>query len=132
MVQARWKSVSYGAWLFLLSSGAALCLSVIDYLFAAGINHTGGVVLVIVSTAALLLAALLAIAFALAPWLRGLLNVGIFLGLLGTGFAAYLLEAPWLLVLMVVALAAWVSQLVRGTHREVRFVGHHAQPGAMS
>jgi hypothetical protein len=44
-----------------------------------------------------------------------MLTVLIFLGILGTGFAAYMLEAHVLLALMVVALAAWMAGfIVRG------------------
>ena len=49
------------------------------------------------------------------PTLRGSLAVLILLDILGTGLAAYMLEADWLVAAMAVALTGWVARLVSNT-----------------
>ncbi|HJU21270.1 MAG TPA: PQQ-binding-like beta-propeller repeat protein, partial [Casimicrobiaceae bacterium] len=105
--------------------GAPLCLlaliglavALFDYFWPGnGIHGTGGVLLVIASTAAMVI-----LAFALLPTmsrgLRGVLLVLLIIDIAGSGFAAYMLDAWWLLLVMVLAFIAW---LVRVAWRSVR------------
>ena len=46
-------------------------------------------------------------------WLRGILEILIFLDFVGTGAAAYFLEDWILLGLMIVGLLAWIAHLIR-------------------
>jgi hypothetical protein len=113
------RSKAYGTWLLTAAAAVGLVVSIVAYFDASGgIDHTPGVVLVIVSTALLLGAALV---LALAPrapaWLRILLLVLIALDILGTAAAAYFLQAWLLLALMVLAAVGWIASLVRGPDR---------------
>jgi hypothetical protein len=104
----------YGTWLLALAALVGLGIAVFNDLDTAnGIHGSYGALLVIVSTALMLLAAL-----ALAIWprlprgLRGLLLVLILLDIAGTGFAAYMLEAWWLVGAMSAALLFWLVHLI--------------------
>ncbi len=87
----------------------ALAVSVLDYFLPEnGIDGSLGVLLVIGSTLLLTLASA-ATAFRLARGgMKALLVVLILLDILGTGFAAYMLEAEILLGLMALAFVAWL------------------------
>ena len=99
-----------------LISGAAigLALSLFNYFWPAnGIHGTPGVLLVIVSTALIFAAAVVtAIDSTRRHWWTIVLNVLIPLGILGTGFAAYLLETDLLLVLMGLAAVGWLLRII--------------------
>jgi hypothetical protein len=71
--------------------------------------------LVVVSTA-LMVAAAAALVFAkdMGASLRGTLLVLIALDIIGTGLAAWLLEAYWLIAAMVLALIGWIIHLTSG------------------
>lgn len=104
------------AGLIALGAAAGLALSIFAYVErSSGINGTAGAMLVVASSAAILLAAL-----ALASWpgmwrgLRGLLLFLLLLGILGTGLAAYFLMSIWLLVAMAVCLIGWLLAISRG------------------
>jgi len=99
--------------------GAPLCLlaliglavALFDYFWPGnGIHGTGGVLLVIASTAAMAI-----LAFALLPTmsrsLRGLLLVLLIIDIAGSGFAAYMLDAWWLSLVMVLACIAWLVRV---------------------
>jgi len=102
-----------GLVLLTLASLAGLADAIFNYISADnGIHGTEGALVVVVSTALLLIASLL-IFGGLRGWLKGLFEVLLFLGVLGTGAAAYFLEAQILLVLMVIALVGWVLQVGR-------------------
>ncbi len=106
----------FGHWLLLASAAAGLLVSIYDYLWAIGVSHTSGVVLVIVSTA-LVAGASAFIAFQSGSprWLIATLEVLILLGLIGTGAAAYFLEAHVLLGLMVLGFLGWLVAIVAPT-----------------
>lgn len=110
MVRTFPARTRFGHRLVLASAAAGLLVAIYDYFWAAGIDHTPGVVLVIVSTA-LIAGAAAVIAFHVAGrrWLRVTLTVLILLGLIGTGAAAYFLEAYVLLALMAIGLAGWLA-----------------------
>jgi len=103
-------------------------LALIDSLFnyfstGNGIHGTEGALLVIVST--LLMA--VAIGFVLnrwcPHWLHVLLEVLIVLEFIGTGAAAYLLEAWILLALVVLAFIAWLAHTFRPALRPTPTIG---------
>lgn len=103
------------AGLIALGAAAGLALSVFAYISrSSGINGTAGAMLVIASSAAILLAALALTSWpAMWGWLRGLLLFLLLLGILGTGLAAYLLANIWLQVAMAVCLVGWLLAMLR-------------------
>jgi hypothetical protein len=74
-----------------------------------GIHGTEGALLVIISTLLMAIAAALIGTRVVHGWLRTLLSVLLVLDFLGTGLAAYLLEAWILLGLDVLAAIAWLA-----------------------
>ena len=96
-------------WLLVATSALSFAMSLIDYFTPEnGIDGTSGVVLVVISTF-LMLAASAAISSDFAHgWARTILTFLILLDVLGTGLAAYMLEASVLLSLMVTVLIAWL------------------------
>jgi hypothetical protein len=96
-------------WPLVAASALGLIMSLVEYFNPDdGINGTLGVLIVIGSTALMLIASA-----AIALWLdrgrlRMTLMVLILLDILGTGFAAYMLDAYILLGFMVLALIAWL------------------------
>ena len=102
----------FGCWLLLASAAMGLLVSLYDYFWGPGIDHTAGAMLIIIATA-LLTAASAVIAFYVASprWLRVTLEVLILFGLVGTGAAAYFLEAYVLLALMVIGLLGWLATI---------------------
>lgn len=108
------RSISYGGWLLAAASVAGLGSAA--YYFAVpstGVADSYGAALVLVSSALLTAAALLMVLVHHKPvWLLGFLYVTMFLDILGTGFAAYFLEAHWLLGAMVVALVGWFIRAI--------------------
>ena len=98
-----------GAWLMTVGSTFGLLAALIDYFWRGdGIAYTSGALLVIVSSALLLGASLLLAARALGEALTVAFIVLAGLDILGTSFAAWMLEANWLLGLMTVAAAGWI------------------------
>ena len=118
------RSNAYGTWLLAAAAAGGLAVSAFDYFdTSGGIDHTPGVVLVIVSTGLLLIAALVLALVANTPaWLRILLLVLAALDVVGTAAAAYFLQTWLLLALMGVAALGWIAALVRGPER-----GNHPQ-----
>ncbi len=109
----------FGYWLLLASAVAGLLVSLYDYLWTLGIDHTAGVVLVIISTALLTGASAVITFYTTSPrWLRVTLEVLILLGLIGTGAAAYFLEAHVLLALMALGLIGWLATVISPLQRQ--------------
>jgi hypothetical protein len=132
MIHLRWKSADYGGWLLVVSLAAGLCLSVFDYFFGNGIDQTSGVLLVIVSTALMLVASfVLALGRAGAFWFR-FIRIAILLDLIGTGLAAYLLEAHLLLATMVLGLIGWIVHFAAGPREGREISVSHAYSGEVS
>jgi hypothetical protein len=102
-----------------LPEGATVLFSVLAFLDAVfnyfwtgnGIHGTEGALLVVVSTLLMAIAAWLTGAHIVHGWLRVLLVVLLVLDFIGTGFAAYLLDAWILLGLDVLAAIAWLASL---------------------
>lgn len=109
----------FGYWLLLASAAAGLLVSIYDYLWGPGIDHTAGVMVVIVSTALLTGASAVITFYTTSPrWLRGTFEVLILLGLIGTGAAAYFLEAHVLLALMALGLIGWLVTVISPPQRQ--------------
>ncbi len=117
----------WGRWLLALAALAGLILALLAYFGAHnGIDHTEGALLVVVSTALLLIAAVVLEQFRPIRWL---VEVLVFLDILGTAFVGYMLDAYLLAALMVVALVGWIAHLARpGAPRPVT----RTQPGALA
>ncbi len=99
-----------GAWMMVAGSAAGLVASIVYYFWRGnGIAHTDGVLVVIGSTAILLLAALVVVFDTRRHWFTSaFLNVGTCIDILGSGFAAWMLEANWLLGLMCLTALGWL------------------------
>lgn len=125
------RANDYGAWLLAAAALVGLCLSVFYYLAGSGIHGTPGTVLVIVSTALLLGASLvMALYRSKGLALRIFLDVATVLDVLGTGLAAYMLDAYPLVALMVIGFIGWLIHMIAGPRNRVALVAR--QPaGAM-
>jgi hypothetical protein len=115
----RWTAADAGNGLMVVGSGVGLLFSLYNNFNSGnGIHGTPGALLVIVSSALVLIASLLLAFNVFRPrWLRIVVDVLLILGILGTGFAAYMLEANWLVALMVVALIGWLVHVFSGRLR---------------
>lgn len=104
----------FGLWLLTAATLIALIDALFNYFDASnGIHGSEGALLVIISTALQLIAALLILFNVLRGGWKVLFEVLIFLDLIGTGIAAYFLEALPLLGLTVIAFIGWLLQLAR-------------------
>ena len=102
----------YGLWLLVVLSALGLIASLLYYFLPhTGVDGALGVLIVIVSTALMLAASAALALWALRGAARGVLLALILLDILGTGLAAYMLEADYLLALMALALIAWAFEL---------------------
>ena len=117
MVSTAVHRATSGAWIMAATATVATALSVYNYLTrGTGIDHTPGALLVVISSALILLAALvLALAPSTPRWVRVVLEILLLLGVLGTALAAYFLEAYALLGLMAVALVGWLVLVLSGS-----------------
>ena len=97
------------AWILPLAALIGLGASLFAYFYPGnGIHGTGGVLLVIASTAVMLVLAVLLVQWADRGFAHGLLLVLLLIDIAGTALAAYLLEAWVLLGAMVLALIGWL------------------------
>ena len=104
----------YGLWLLTAASLLALIDALFNYVDAGnGIHGTEGALLVVISTALQLIAALLILFNVLRGGWRILFEVLILLDLIGTVAAAHFLEAPLLVVLTIIGFIGWLLLLVR-------------------
>lgn len=96
--------------LIALGGAAGLIISLIAYTTkSSGIDGSAGALLVILSSALILLAALaLTIWATRRSWWTGTLVFLLLLGILGTAFAAYMLDSHWLLIAMAVSMIGWL------------------------
>lgn len=121
-----------GAQVLLGAAVAALAISIFNYFWTGnGIHGTGGALLVVVSSV-LLAGAAAALLFAdnMGRGLRGTFVVLILLDIIGTGLAAYFLEATWLIAAMAVAMIGWILRLVSDAAPRRSRGGGIAQRGA--
>jgi hypothetical protein len=109
---------SPGAGVLVVASAIGLIVCLIAYFTPHGpIAHSWGALLVLVSTALMVVASLLVAFTALPRWFFRLLQVLIVLDILGTGVCAYFLEAYVLLAFMVIALLGWLLHVWRDRPR---------------
>ncbi len=106
------KIADIGTWAMAVAALASLALSAVNYVAPYnGIHGSAGALLVIVSSALILVGAvLLAVDRSASRALTATVAVLLLLGILGTGLAAYFLEADMLVALMVVAMAGWLGR----------------------
>lgn len=105
----------WGIWLLAAAAVISVLVTLFNYLIAWGINHTLGTAIVLVTSVIMAVAALAILFWATMPgWLRVVLLVGLALDVIGTGVAAYFLEAWILLALMVVAAIGWLAAVFGG------------------
>ncbi|HEY1933277.1 MAG TPA: hypothetical protein VGG99_14795 [Acetobacteraceae bacterium] len=111
---------AYGMLLLAAAAAAGTALSIYAYFNSEAINHTAGVLLVIATTAAMVIAALAVAGLHFLPrWLRALSLVLLLIDVIGTGIAAWFLETQLLIAFMGVALLGWLLHLIAGP-RELR------------
>ncbi|HJU22074.1 MAG TPA: pyrroloquinoline quinone-dependent dehydrogenase [Casimicrobiaceae bacterium] len=104
------------AWLLFLGALIALGASIFDFFWPGnGIHGTGGVLLIIASSGLVLV---LALALQrLRPSSKaayGVLLAVLLIDIVGTGFAAYMLEAWWVLGGSALALLGWLIEIIAG------------------
>ena len=103
-------SAPSGAGVLAGAAALGLIVALADYLRPGSpINYSPGTLLVVVSTLILLVAAVVLMRWVRHGWLARLLSIGCLLDILGTGVAGWFLHAWVLVILMVIALAAWVG-----------------------
>jgi hypothetical protein len=103
-------------------------LGLIDTLFnyfwtGNGIHGSEGALLVVVSTLLMAIAAGLIAGRWIRGWVRGVFEVLLFLDFLGTGLAAYFLNAWVLLGLVVLAFLACVTHITRRANSRPSTIG---------
>ena len=110
----RAQRPSFATWLLPVAAVLALAIAIFEYFWTGnGIHGTPGALLVVISSAALLLfAAWLALRPATPRWLRVVLHAGVVVDIAGTALAAYLLHAAWLVGAMALALIGWIVSIV--------------------
>ncbi|MHB0774888.1 hypothetical protein [Halomonas sp. WWR20] len=110
MARQSRRGVAYGAWLLLVISIVGLIIAAINtFNEGNGIAYTPGTYLVLFTTAMLVVGSLLITFVRSMPrWLSGIIAFLLLLDLLGTGFAAYLLQSYILVAVMGVGLIAWL------------------------
>lgn len=107
------RTISYGGWLLAAASVIGFLLALYYLLDPdTGVAYSYGAIIVACSSAILSAAALIMVLIYDKPvWIKGILYVGMFIDLIGTGFAAYFLEAWWLLAAMAVGLIGWLIRV---------------------
>ena len=103
-----------GAWVITLSALIGFLVAVYNYNATDnGISGTPGALLVVASTIALIAAGFILGRDMGGMFLHVILGLLALLGILGTGFAAWLLESNVLMVLMAICLFGWLVRLFR-------------------
>src|SRR5438477_11709988 len=122
----RTARVSVASWVLVWLGLIAVALAVFDYFWRGnGIHGTGGALLAIASAGAMLVVTGVLVRWPAMPRaLRLVLLWLMLIDIVGTGVAAYFLEAWWLLLVMVLAVVAWLIALQRD--HAPRLVNVHA------
>jgi hypothetical protein len=95
----------------LAASVAALAVALFNFFWSGnGIHSTGGALLVVISSALMAGAAGCLLFVSLPRWLYVTLAVLVALDIVGTAFAAYMLEADILLAVTGLILLGWIAQ----------------------
>lgn len=112
-----------GAGLIAIGSAVGLAISLYNYIMPinllepdSSVTGTAGALLVVASSAIILLAALVLAAGTGGRALRAFLIAGCLVGVLGTGFAAYLLDTLPLLIAMAVCMIGWLAMFAMRRH----------------
>ena len=102
-----------GVQILIVAAAVSLALSIFNYFWTGnGIHGSAGALLVVISSLLMVIsAAALFLVDGMSRSLRGTLVVLILLDILGTGLAAYMLEATWLIAAMAAALIGWIVRL---------------------
>lgn len=120
------RQFSFAAAAVAICGALGLCDSVFNYFYRpGGISHSPGVLLTIVSCALIAGDGLGLAIFSRSNWLRTTFVTLLLLGLLGTGLAAYFLEADLLLGLMILGLIGWCAERI-GRRPAERAMSIHA------
>lgn len=115
MIADRTDRSTAGTWVLALAAALGTTVALYeDVTPGTGIDHTYGALLVVASSALLLIAALVLLLFRWPRAARGVLLALLLLGIAGTAFAAYFLEAHVLLALMALAVFGWLIRAVSG------------------
>jgi hypothetical protein len=111
-----------GVWLIVLGALLGLAVSIYNYVspvsFLApdsGIAGTGGAALVVFSTAVLLIFGLMLLGRRWGRGMRAFVLFGALVDIVGTAFAAYLLNSKVLLLLMVLCFIGWLMRMMKRT-----------------
>jgi hypothetical protein len=114
MATEEYRRSDYGAWLIVIAAIVGLAVSIYNYNSDdSGIAGTPGAMLVIASTALLLFAGFVLGRDMGGGGFRAVLTALCFLGIVGTGFAGYLLESTTLVATMVLCLLGWLGRLLQ-------------------
>lgn len=117
---ARAHLCDYGAVLLTASVAAGLGEALAQYFPQySPIGHTPGALIVIVTSALLLIGSLIILALAAffhsrPIWLMVILDILVIIGLAGTGFASWFLEANLLLAFMIAGFVGWLWHVSGG------------------
>lgn len=112
MAADEYRRSDFGAWLIVIASLVGLGVSIYNYNAAgSGVAGTPGAMLVIVSTFLLLSAGFILGRDMGGGGLRIVLGALCLLGILGTGFAGWLLESSTLAIAMALCLFGWLVRL---------------------
>jgi hypothetical protein len=107
------KRARGGSWM-LLAGCLAVAVAAYDYnTGSTGIDHSGGVLLVLASSLLMILGALVVLAFG-SGLVAAIFTFLLLLDILGTGFAGYMLESGLIMGAMAIAAVGW---LIRVTSR---------------
>jgi hypothetical protein len=106
-----------GGLLILLAGLIAAAAAAYDYQMpSTGIDHSGGVMLVLGSSLLMMFGALMVLAFG-SGLVGGIFMVLVLLDILGTGFAAYMLESQLIMGAMAIAAIGWLFRISSGARR---------------
>lgn len=115
---ARARRIRGGLWMLLAGLiGAGVAAH--DYVTSStGIDHSGGVALVLASSLLMAFGALMVLMLGTGA-IAGIFLFLILLDILGTGFAAYMLESELILAAMAIAAIGWVLRISSFMRRTV-------------
>jgi hypothetical protein len=106
-----------GGLLMLLAGLIGAALAAYDYGAAwTGIDHSGGVMLVLASSLLMIFGALMVLVFG-SGLVAGIFMFLVFLDILGTGFAAYMLESELIMGAMAIAAIGWLLRIAGSGRR---------------
>jgi len=99
----------FGDWVVAVAVVLAFVETVLNYFFSFGIAYSAGALLVVISTLLILVALVtFRIWDSMPRWFAVVLGVLTLLDFVGTAIAGYFLEADLLVLLMLIALVAWL------------------------